>query len=66
MGELTSAEAHAASQTVKRELRWAAKNIHGQAKPKAILLAGQPGAGKTVLTSLGKSYIVSVKHRGEQ
>ena len=52
MTELSSAEVHAVSQTVERELKWAEKNIHGQTTPKAVLLAGQPGAGKTVLSSL--------------
>jgi len=52
MGELTSAEVHAVNQTVDRELKWAENNIHGQAKPKAVLLAGQPGAGKTVLSTM--------------
>lgn len=52
MGELTSAEVHAADRTVDRELKWAEKNIHAQATPKAVLLAGQPGAGKTVLSTL--------------
>lgn len=52
MNGLSSAEVHAVNQTVERELKWAERNIHGKADPKAVLLAGQPGAGKTMLSSL--------------
>ena len=52
MSELTSAELSALYQTVEHEVEWAQENYQSLEKPIAILLAGQPGAGKTVLSSL--------------
>lgn len=37
---------------LKRELAMAAKTSHPQKSPRAILLAGQPGAGKTELSTM--------------
>lgn len=37
---------------VSQELRLATRRFHPQTRPKAVLLAGQPGAGKTELSSM--------------
>ena len=49
---LTPSEARCAERTVVREVQHAQKRYHRQENPKAVLLAEQPGAGKTMLSSL--------------
>lgn len=49
-------EADAAS-VVERETELALTSFHAQERPRAILLAGQPGAGKTRLSSMAVSLM---------
>ena len=52
MSALTPEEARSVKRTVEREVELAKGRYHSQPSPRAILLAGQPGAGKTILSSL--------------
>ena len=52
MSTLTSAEVRSVNRTVEREVKRAQERYRQQESPKAVLLAGQPGAGKTILSSL--------------
>ncbi len=57
MSALTPEEARSVKRTVERELELAKGRYHSQPSPRAILLAGQPGAGKTILSSLLQSSL---------
>lgn len=52
MSELTPSEARSFMRTVEREVKRTQERYHQQEQPKAVLLAGQPGAGKTMLSSI--------------
>lgn len=57
MSALTPEEIHAVKRTVEREVDLAEGRYHPQQFPRAILLAGQPGSGKTILSSLLQSSL---------
>ena len=57
MSALTPEEARSVKRTVEREVELAKGRYHSQPSPRAILLAGQPGAGKTILSSLLQSSL---------
>lgn len=57
MSALPPEEVHSVKRAVEREVELAKGRYHSQPSPRAILLAGQPGAGKTILSSLLQSSL---------